>query len=397
MSKEKRRLFTASVSVAAVLFLCLSLNSCGKQDQQRGQQIKELAVITLSGADVELSSSYPAVIKGKQDIEIRPQVSGFITRLAVDEGSVVKKGQTLFIIDPVQYEEAANAARATVQVAKANVATAELTAQNKRELAKNNIIGAYELQMAENSLLSSKAVLAQANAQLISAEKNLSYTRVSSPSDGVVGSIPFRVGSLVSPSIATPLTTVSDISEMYAYFSMTERQLLGYTSTGTSSKDILNTMPAVKLKLIDGNLYADSGKVETMSGVIDQATGSVSIRARFPNKNHILRSGGTGTVVIPAKMANCIVVPQKATFEIQDKRFVYVVDEQSTIKSTPIEIFTLDDGKNFVVTSGLKAGDKIVVEGISSLKDGMQIKAVTPDQAAAKNTGANSPAQGASK
>ena len=251
--------------------------------------------------------------------------------------------------------------------------------------------------MAENSLLSSKAVLAQANAQLISAEKNLSYTRVSSPSDGVVGSIPFRVGSLVSPSIATPLTTVSDISEMYAYFSMTERQLLGYTSTGTSSKDILNTMPAVKLKLIDGNLYADSGKVETMSGVIDQATGSVSIRARFPNKNHILRSGGTGTVVIPAKMANCIVVPQKATFEIQDKRFVYVVDEQSTVKSTPIEIFTLDDGKNFVVTSGLKAGDKIVVEGISSLKDGMQIKAVTPDQAAAKNTGANSPAQGASK
>jgi membrane fusion protein (multidrug efflux system) len=134
-----------------------------------------------------------------------------------------------------------------------------------------------------------------------------------------------------------------------------------------------------------------------MSGVIDQTTGSVSIRARFSNKSQILRSGGTGIVLVPAKMTDCIVIPQKATYEIQDKRFVYMVDDKSTVKSTPIEIFTLDDGQNFVVTSGLKAGDKIVVEGISSLKDGMQIKAVTPEQAAAKNSGANKPAEGASK
>ncbi|MDD3358063.1 MAG: efflux RND transporter periplasmic adaptor subunit [Parabacteroides sp.] len=377
--------------------MCLSFTSCGKQGQNGSQMIKELAVVSVSSSNVELISSYPAVIKGKQDVEIRPQVSGFITRLAVDEGSVVRKGQTLFIIDPVQYEEAVNAARAAVNVAKANMATAELTAQNKRELAKNNIIGAYDLQMAENSLLSSKALLAQATAQLVNAEKNLSYTRVSSPSDGVVGTIPFRVGSLVSPSIVTPLTTVSDISEMYAYFSMTERQLLGFTAKGTSSKDILSTMPSVQLKLIDGTIYGDTGKVETMSGVIDQSTGSVSIRARFSNKSQILRSGGTGIVLVPAKMTDCIVIPQKATYEIQDKRFVYVVDDKSAVKSTPIEIFTLDDGQNFVVTSGLKVGDKIVVEGISSLKDGMQIKAVTPEQAAAKNSGANKPAEGASK
>ena len=397
MSKKKRRLFTAHLSVAAVLVMCLSFTSCGKQGQNGSQMIKELAVVSVSSSNVELISSYPAVIKGKQDVEIRPQVSGFITRLAVDEGSVVRKGQTLFIIDPVQYEEAVNAARAAVNVAKANMATAELTAQNKRELAKNNIIGAYDLQMAENSLLSSKALLAQATAQLVNAEKNLSYTRVSSPSDGVVGTIPFRVGSLVSPSIVTPLTTVSDISEMYAYFSMTERQLLGFTAKGTSSKDILSTMPSVQLKLIDGTIYADTGKVETMSGVIDQTTGSVSIRAKFSNKSKILRSGGTGIVLVPANMTDRILVPQKATYEIQDKRFVYVVDDKSTVKSTPIEIFTLDDGQNFVVTSGLKAGDKIVVEGISSLKDGMQIKAVTPEQAAAKNSGANKQAEGASK
>ena len=359
--------------------------------------VQEYAVTVLKTSDMELKSSYPATIKGKQDIEIRPQVSGTITKLCVDEGSVVHKGQTLFIIDPVQYQEAVNVAQAAVNVAKANVATAKLTAENKRELAKNNIIGSYDLQMAENSLLSSKATLAQAKAQLISAKKNLSFTRVTSPSNGVVGSIPFRVGSLVSSSTTTPLTTVSDISDMYAYFSMTERQLLSLTNEGNSQKDILKKMSNVELQMIDGNVYGETGKVETMSGVIDQSTGSVSLRAKFSNKNRILRSGGTGSVLIPYKMDNCIVIPQKATYEIQDKKYVYVVDSKSTVKSTPIEIFSLDDGQNYIVTSGLKAGDKIVTEGAGTLKDGMQIKEITPEQAAAKKAQAQQSSEKASK
>lgn len=357
----------------------------------------EYPVTVLSPTNVELKSSYPAVIKGKQDIEIRPQVSGIITRLCIDEGSAVRKGQTLFIIDPVQYQEAVNAAQAAVNVASSNVATAQLTAENKRELAKNNIIGAYELQTAENALASSKALLAQAKAQLISAKKNLSYTKVTSPSNGVVGTIPYRVGSLVSPSTPTPLTTVSDISEMYAYFSMTERQLLTLTAQGNSAKDILDKMPAVELKMIDGSIYGETGKVATMSGVIDQSTGSVSLRAKFPNKNHTLRSGGSGSVLIPYKMDNCIVVPQKATYEIQDKKYVYVVDNKSTVKSTLIETFLLDDGQNYVVTSGLKAGDKIVVEGAGTLKDGMQIKEITPEKAAEKKAMEEKAAKEASK
>lgn len=359
--------------------------------------VQEYPVAVLNSSDVELKSSYPAVIKGKQDIEIRPQISGIITRLCVDEGSVVSKGQTLFVIDPVQYQEAVNAAQATVNVAASNVATAQLTAENKRELAKNNIIGSYELQTAENALASSKAVLSQAKAQLISAKKNLSYTRVTSPSNGVVGSIPFRVGSLVGPSVATPLTTVSDISEMYAYFSMTERQLLTLTAEGNSSKDILDKMPAVELKMIDGSIYGETGKVATMSGIIDQSTGSVSLRAKFPNKNHTLRSGGTGSVLIPYKMNNCIVVPQKATYEIQDKKYVYIVDSKSTVKSTLVETFSLDDGQNYVITSGLKVGDKIVVEGVGTLKDGMQIKEITPEKAAANKAMEQQAAKGPSK
>jgi RND family efflux transporter, MFP subunit len=396
MIKKKDVFFTTPLLVVGV-FVCLSFYSCKKNGQQGGAMVPEYAVTTLSSSNIELKSSYPAVIKGKQDIEIRPQVSGFITKLCVDEGSIVHKGQILFQIDAVQYEEAVNVARAAVNVAKANVATAQLTAENKRELAKSNIIGSYDLQAAENSLLSAKASLAQVQAQLVSAQKNLSYTRVTSPSNGVVGSIPFRVGSLVSPSGTTPLTTVSDISEMYAYFSLTERQLLGLTANGNSSKEILKQMPAIELKMIDGNIYGETGKVETMSGVIDQTTGSVSLRAKFPNKRQTLRSGGSGSVLIPYKMNNCIVIPQKATYEVQDKKFAYVVDSKSTVKNTPIEIFTLDDGQNYVVTSGLKAGDKIVIEGVGTLKDGMQIKELTPEQAAAKKSAPQQPSEKASK
>ncbi|WP_394706769.1 efflux RND transporter periplasmic adaptor subunit [uncultured Bacteroides sp.] len=397
MINKKGRLFTASISIVGALLVCLSFYSCNKKEQKGGDMVQEYAVTTLNSSNVELKSSYPAVIKGKQDIEIRPQISGTITRLCVDEGSVVHKGQTLFIIDPVQYQEAVNAAQAAVNVAKSNVATAQLTAENKRELAKNNIIGSYDLQMAENSLLSSKATLAQTKAQLISAKKNLSFTRVSSPSNGVVGSIPFRVGSLASPGTVTPLTTVSDISDMYAYFSMTERQLLSLTSEGNSSKEILKKMSNVELQMIDGSIYGETGKVETMSGVIDQSTGSVSIRAKFSNKNRILRSGGTGSVLIPYKMDNCILIPQKATYEIQDKKYVYIVDSKSTVKSIPIEVFSLDDGQNYVVTSGLKVGDKIVAEGVGTLKDGMQIKEITPEQAAAKKAQAQQSADKPSK
>jgi len=397
MIKRNARLFYAPVSIIGVLLVCLSFYSCNKKGQQGGDMVAEYAVTTLSSSDVELKSSYPAVMKGKQDIEIRPQISGFITRLCVDEGSVVHKGQILFQIDAVQYEEAVNVARSAVNVAKANVATAGLTAENKRELAKSNVIGSYDLQLAENSLLSAKALLSQANAQFISAKKNLSYTRVTSPSNGVVGSIPFRVGSLVSPTGTTPLTTVSDISDMYAYFSMTERQLLVLTANGDSPKEILKKLPDVELKMIDGNLYGQTGKVETMSGVIDQSTGSVSVRAKFPNKRHMLRSGGTGSVLVPYKLNNCIVVPQNATYEVQDKKFVYIVDSKSIVKSTPVEIFQLDDGKNYVVTSGLKVGDKIVAEGVGTLRDGMQIKEITPEQAAAKKASAEQAAAKAPK
>lgn len=366
-----------------VLFaFCLALLSgCGKKGFNMGGT-PECAVETLQPTTVNLKSSYPATIKGKQDIEIRPQVSGFITKLNIDEGSMVKKGQVLFVIDPVQYESAARAAKAAVATAKANVSTQEITVKNKRELNKKNIISDYDLEMAENTLASAKAQLASAEAQLISANQNLAYTRVTSPSDGVAGTIPYRVGSLVSASNPSPLTVISDITQMYVYFSLTEKELLNLIRQDGSQTEFLNSFPAVQLTLADGTLYADSGKIETVSGVIDQNTGAVSMRATFPNHGHLLRTGGTGNIQIPYSKENVIVIPQKATYEIQDKKFVYLLQPDNTVKNTEIEILNLNDGQNYVVTAGLKAGDKIVVENVSTLKDGATIKPLTQQESA---------------
>ena len=341
--------------------LCIFLFSCGgKNAQNGGGMVREYAVMTLQPDSMEWYSNYPAAIKGKRDIEIRPNVSGFITDLRVDEGSVVRKGQVLFVIDTVPYKAALKVAETNVEVAKASTETARLTAENKRELQRRDIISEYDLQMAENSYASAKAQLAQAEAQLVNARNNDSYTRVISPLDGVVGEIPFRVGSLVSPSSATPLTTVSDNSEMYVYFSMTERQILELVAQ-YGAENFLQKLPTVSLKLSDGSIYPLKGRIETVSGIIDTQTGSSNMRATFENPNRLLRSGGS--------------VPQKATYEIQDKKFVYVLNDDSTVTSTEITIASIDNGKEYMVTSGLKAGDRIVTEGVNTLKDGMTIKA----------------------
>ena len=357
---------------------CLALfSSCGGGDKGAGNA-PEYAVLETQATTAHLTNSYPATIRGKQDVEIRPMVSGFITKLHVDEGSVVKKGQVLFTIDQVQYKAAVETAKAAVETAKAALQTQELTTQNNRELNKKGIVSDYQLSTSENQLAQAKASLAQAEASLTNAERNLEYTEVTSPSDGIVGKVPYRIGSLVSASMATPLTTVADNSSMFAYFSMTERQLLALIKEGGSQKEILEKMPKVRLQLIDETMYPDSGRVETISGVIDPTTGSVSMRAMFPNEHNVLRSNSTGKVVFPNVLTNVILVPQSATTEIQDKKFVFVVQADNTVKNTEIQVYRLNDGQNYYVTSGLKAGDKIVVEGVQALHDGQAITPITP-------------------
>ena len=339
------------------------LTACG--GGQGGMKIgdNEFAVQEVTMTSSNQTTQYPAVIKGFQDIEIRPQVSGFIVKLCVDEGATVRKGQALFQIDPTQYKAAYDQAKASVASAKANLKTVTETEANKKMLHEQKIISDFEYQTAVNNLLTAKANLAQAKAAYAAAEQNLGFCTVTSPSDGVIGTFPYRVGALVSPSVAEPLTTVSQIGDMYVYFSMTEKQLLAMTKAGGTLKEQLEKMPAVKLQLSDGTLYDAEGKIDAVSGVIDQTTGSVSMRAIFPNKQNILRSGGMANVVFPYTMSDIILIPQTATQEIQDKKFVYVLQSDNTIKHTEVQISNLNDGKHYIVTGGLKPGDKIVVEG----------------------------------
>lgn len=362
--------------------LLLALVSCGEQ-KGMPEASNEYAVITVQATDAELETSYSAAIKGLEDIEIRPKVSGFITKLCVDEGDFVRQGQPLFQLERVQYEAAVRSAEANVNVIKANIKTQELNLENKRMLHEKGIISNFDLQSAENQLESLKAQLSQAQAGLTDARNNLSYCTVTSPVSGVVGSIPYRLGSLVSASTAQPLTTVSNITTMYAYFSMTEKQMLALTREKGGIATAMDNMPAVKLRLADGTEYPLSGTVSAISGVIDAGTGAVQMRASFANPERLLRSGGTGSILVPVKSEGCILVPQKATFDIQDKKFVYVVGDDNKITPIEIEVLVQNDGQNFIVVDGLKSGQRIVVDGVNQLKAGAVIKPITPAQAEA--------------
>lgn len=366
----------------AYFVLGLALVACSGKKQEMPAGDNAFAVVTLAPSEVNLNTTYPATIKGVQDVEIRAKVAGNIVRQFVDEGAFVNAGQALFEIDPTQYRAAVEQAQAAVNVSKANIATQELTVQNKKMLREKEIVSQYDLDVATNQLQMMRAQLSQAQAALINAKDQLSFCTVRATSSGVVGSIPFRVGALVSSATAEPLTTVSNLSQMYAYFSMTEKQLLEMTRNSGGTNGALRDMPAVELVLADGSTYSETGKVNSVSGIIDASTGSVKMRATFNNPNRILRSGATGLVKFPVRRTNAIVIPQKATYEIQDKRFVYVVNTQNRVKAVEIQTLVQNDGKNFVVISGVKAGDRIVVEGVSKLRNDMEIKPITPQQSA---------------
>lgn len=363
------------------------LSSCGGKNQAAmPTSAPEIAVMTVEPSDVDFQSSFPATIKGKTDIAIRPQVTGFITRVHVDEGQTVRQGQPLFTIDQVQFQAAVDQAEANVNSARTAVSTAEITEQNKKQLLEKNIISQTEWQLAANQLAQARAALSQAEAALVTARKNLSYTVVTAPSVGVVGTIPSREGSLASPSGA-PLTTISDNSEVYAYFSMNERDLLELTGeNGASLESSINSLPAVKLQLADGSIYPVEGRVATVSGVIDNATGAASARALFDNPGGRLRSGNTAQVLIPRENRGVITVPQRATYEVQDLRYVYTLNDSNIAVSTRITVAPYSDGQTFVVTSGLNPGDRVITEGVgTSVRAGAAYTPRSAAPAAAQN------------
>ena len=365
----KKLLFGLMVGfIATICFM-----GCEEKTTTTKRSSREYNAMILHTTSRKLSSTYSATIRGKQDVDIRPKVQGYITDIKVKEGSVVRQGQTLFVIDQVPYQAALATAEANVDVAKAQVDAAELSATSKEKLFEQNIISDFDLRMARTTLASAKAQLAQARANELTASNNLSYTLVKSPVDGVVGTLPFRVGTLVSPSDATPMTSVSDNSEMYVYFSLSESQVLSLKHQYGALENALQEMPMVDLQLSDGTIYSEKGRIEAISGIIDPTTGSVTIRAKFPNKRRLLLSGGSGTIILPHRQEGCVVIPQHATFEVQDKVYAYKV-ESGVAKATIIGVFEISNGKEYIVESGLIEGDTIIVEGIGLLRDDTPVK-----------------------
>jgi len=398
----RKKTFVLVAAAVAVL-----LTGCGKK-QQSLPTSDAYPVMTIGQQNASLSTTYPATIRGIQDVDIRPKVSGFITSVRVHEGQAVAKGQLLFTIDDETYRQAVRQAEAAVSAAKAQVTqtratvnsaqaqlnTAHLTYTNSQNLYKNKVIGSFELQSARNSyqtavaslaqarsaVASAVAAVAQAQASLASAKENLSYCFVTSPANGVVGNIPYKVGALVSPSSAEALTTVSNISTMEVFFSMTEKDVLNMQRAAGSTSAAINDYPPVQLQLTDGSTYGHMGKVVKVSGVIDSSTGSYSVIAHFPNPEHLLKSGGAGQIVVVKNDNNSIVIPQDATTQVQDKIFVYKVDGEGKVHYTEIKVNDQNDGKTYIVTSGLRKGERIVTKRLASLSDGMKIKPVTEAQ-----------------
>ena len=330
-------------------------------------------VITVNQADKTLQTNYSATIQGSQDVDIYPQVSGKITKICINEGAVVKQGQTLFIIDQVPYRAALDKAKANVESAASGVANAQLTLNSNKKLQSQKVISEFDLEQSKISLRSQNATLSQARAELEKAQNDLSYTEVKSPVNGVAGMISYRVGALVSANMTTPLVSVSDDRTMHVYFSLTENQILEmsrqYGDMSQTSK-----LPSVQLTLSDGSKYDKEGRIDAISGIVDKSTGAVSVRASFPNPEHLLRSGNTGNIILPITKHNCIVIPQTATYELQDKVFVYKVVNGKT-QSTKIAVFPINDGNEYIVENGLKVGDVIISDGAGLLQDGVAIKA----------------------
>lgn len=354
------------------VFLCSILAISCSQNKTSTTESSEYPLTTLKREDRQLTEQYAAVIRGRQDVEVRPQVSGSITQVRVEEGAKVKRGQILFIIDQVPYKAAVEVAKAAVATAEAAEETARQTLEGKQMLYADKVISDFELRTAQNEYKSAQAATMQAHAELVNARNNLSYTEVKSPVDGVAGMTDFRIGALVSATMTEPLISVSDNSRMLAYFSLTEKQVLSLTKQYGSLEEVLKSFPEVSLKLNDGSVYEHKGKIDVISGIIDKTTGTVSLRAIFDNSDGRLMSGGQANIILPYDRPGSIVIPQEATYEIQNRIFAYRVID-GVAKSTSIEVFPINNGKEYIVESGLEEGDVIVSEGAGLLKDGTKI------------------------
>jgi membrane fusion protein, multidrug efflux system len=369
--KELQALMLYS-SLAVVLYACSS-SSGSEAMQQMGPQALPVVAVTSVPATTYLE--YSASLEGSKDIEIRPQVDGYIDRIYVDEGAYVRKGQALFHINDRPYREQLNNARAAVAAAKANLATAEINVSRLKPLVESGIISDVQLRTAQSNYNAALANVSQAQAAVSSAQINLGYATIKAPANGYIGRIPLKTGSLVGMSTPDPLTVLSEVKDIYAYFSLSESDFIQFKNqySGSSIEEKIKQLPPVELILADGTVYPKKGKVQTVSGQFNNTTGAISFRASFENTDGILRSGNTGKVRLSKTLSSAIAVPQEATYEMQDRTFVFVVADSNKVVSTPITIAE-KTSNYYLVENGVKTGDKIVYSGLDRLQDGAVIQ-----------------------
>lgn len=353
--------------------LAVLLISCNQGEQQHEESITA-DILTIKPQKIELSENYSASIRGARDIRIIPRVDGHLTSIAVKEGEKVKTGQVLFVVDQAPFIAELRAARANTAVCKANVESAKLTYDSKKALFEKSIVSDFDLNSAKIALNIAEAQLEQAKAQELSAENNLSYSTIKSPSDGVIGKINYRQGDYVSTALSEGLTVVSSNAQMYVYFSMSERDVMGLIDRYETLENAIDQMSEINLQLSNNNIYAESGRIESISGIVDATTGSVSIRAVFSNPKGQLLSGSAGSVIVPYIDSEAIVIPQEATFEIQNKTFVYKIIDGKTV-SAIISVNKINNGKEFIVTDGLQLADVIIATGAGMVRESVNVTA----------------------
>lgn len=358
--------------VSIGFFSLLLLVSCGNKQAQVETVAPELKVMVASTQKAELNKVFAATIKGSDDAEIRPRIDGYIDRVYVEEGQAVRKGQPLFLINSPMAEQQLASAKAALKSAKAKVSTAKLNVDRTRPLAADGIVSNVQLQTYENAYQTELAGLAQAQATLDNAKAMMSWTRVESPIDGVVGRINLRIGNLVNA--ANILTTVANTKNVYAEFSLNEKDLADWLNSleGKTQAEKIKNIPPVTLRLKNGTEIAEKGKIESIAGVIDVTTGSVNLRAEFPNTDGLIRSGNSASIIIPEYLDSTIVIPQSITSKMQDKVIVFKL-VNDTARQTVIDVKTTPDGKQYAVTNGLQVGDKVIAEGLATVRNGMKI------------------------
>lgn len=362
--------------ILAMIALCLT--ACSSQPPQPAA-LQNLPVISISSADATTYQEYPASIQGKDNVEIRPQVSGILDQVFVEEGSYVKAGQPLFQINQAPYQEKLNNARASLRVATGALANAELEIEKLTPLVNSKVISDYQLKTAGSAREISRGNVDQAKADIASAQINVGYTLVKAPVSGYIGLLPKKRGSLVGPADPTALTDLSDVKQVHIYFALGEYDFIRFKQqySGKTLADKIKALPPVELIVADDSAYALKGKVDLMDGQFNKNTGAITVRATFENPDGLLRSGNTGRVRLGLSFTNQLIVPQTATLELQDKIFVFMVDSHNKVTRQPIAI-SGKSGTNYMVSGGLKAGDRIVSNGFDHLQDGETIHPEKP-------------------